>query len=128
MRREQRVCFQSNESVGRAFSPEASPFELAASGGFCATAYSWLKSRSATNVDFLTVGLVMGPKRRRIESGKKLVSVSANGKKMFQPVRLPPRAFCAVLVCVYVALHDVLSYAMTYSHKPHHMASCISVC
>ena len=39
--------------------------------------------------------------------------------KRFLPVRLPPRAFRAVLVCAYAALHDVLSYAMTYSHKPH---------
>ena len=44
--------------------------------------------------------------------------VSANGK-MFPPVRLPPRAVRAVFVCAYAALHDVLSYAMTYSNKPH---------
>ena len=40
---------------------------------------------------------------------------------MFPPVRLPPRAFRAVFVCAYAALHGVLSYAMTYSHKPHSM-------
>ena len=34
--------------------------------------------------------------------------------KMFPPVRLPPRAFRAVLLCAYAALHRVMSYAMTY--------------
>ena len=34
---------------------------------------SWLESGSATGVDISLVGLVRGPERRRIESGKKLV-------------------------------------------------------
>ena len=40
---------------------------------FAPPSTSWLESRSATDVDFLIVGLVMGPKKRRIESGKTLV-------------------------------------------------------
>ena len=68
------VLPKSNESSGAESLPSwTSPFEFAASGGFCATTYSWLEARSGTDVDILFVGLVMGPKRRRIESVKKLV-------------------------------------------------------
>ena len=61
----------------------------------------------------------MAPKRRRNESGKKLVFSVSEWQKKFPPVRLPPSAFRTVFVCAYAALHDVSSYAMTYSHKPH---------
>ena len=44
---------------------------------------SWLESRSDTDVDFLIVGLVMGPKRRRIESGKTLVLSVSEWQKCF---------------------------------------------
>ena len=41
------------------------------------------------------------------------------------PVHLPPSAFSGgFCIRVYEALHDVLSNAMMYSHKPHYFAQC----
>ena len=52
-------------------------------------------------------------------------SVSANGKNV-PASSLATRAFRAVFVCAYAALHGVLGYAMTYSHKPHYVNLCKS--
>ena len=64
---------KSNESVRSAFFPELHHSSLRHPEAFAPPPTSWLESRSATGVDISLVGLVMGPKRRRIESGKKLV-------------------------------------------------------
>ena len=70
-------------------------------------------------LSFLIVGLVMGPKRRRIESGKKLVFSVSEWQKCSRQFACHPEPFARFFVCAYAALHDVLSYAMTYSHKRH---------
>ena len=64
-------------------------------------------------------GPAMAPKRRRIESGKKLVLSVSEWQKCSRRFACHPVPFARLFVCAYVALHDVSSYAMTYSHKPH---------
>ena len=81
-RREQRVLPKSNESVRRAFLPELHHSSLRHREASAPPPSSWLESRSATGVDILLVGLVMGPKRRRIEVERNWFSVSANGKNV----------------------------------------------
>ena len=69
---EQRVLPKSNESVRKAFFPELHHSSLRHPEASAPPSTSWLESGSATGGDNLLVGL-MGPKKRRIESGKKLV-------------------------------------------------------
>ena len=64
---------KSNESVWRAFFPELHHSSLRDPEAFAPPPTSWLESRSTTVVNILLVGLFMGPKRRRIKNGKKLV-------------------------------------------------------
>ena len=91
---------KSNQSVRRAFFPELHHSSLRHPEASAPPPSSWLESRSATGVDILLVGLVMGPKRRRIESGKKLVfSVSVHGKNIPSrslATQSLSRGFCAV--------------------------------
>ena len=60
------VLPKSNESVQRAFPPEIhhSSLRLTASGGFCANTYSWLESRSDTEVDFFNCGTCDGSEKK----------------------------------------------------------------
>ena len=60
----------------------------------------------------------MGPKRRRIESGKTLVFSVSEWQNCSRQFACHPEPFARFFVCAYAALHRVLSYAMTYSHKP----------
>ena len=87
------VLPKSNESVRRAFFPELHHSSMRHPEVFAPPPTSWLETWSATDVDFLVVGLVMGPKRRRIESGKTLVfSVSE-----WQKVACHPEPFARFL-------------------------------
>ena len=72
---------------------------------------------SCTDIDFLIMGLVMGPKRRRIESGKKLQLVFSVGElqKCCRQFACHPVPIRAVFVCAtswHVELpHDVFAQA-----------------
>ena len=123
------VLPKSNESVRRAFFPELHHSSMRHLEAFASPSTSWLESRSDTDFDFLIVGLVgpffylivglVGRKRRRIESGKTLIFSVSKWQKCSRQFACHPEPFARFFVCAYAALHRVLSYAMTYSHKPH---------
>ena len=91
------VLPKSNESVRRAFFPELHHSSLWHPEAFAPPPTSWLESRSATDVDFLIVGLVMGPKRRRIESGKTLVFSVSEWQKRSRQFACHPEPFARFL-------------------------------
>ena len=88
---------KSNESVRRAFPPELHHSSLRHPEAFAPPPTFWLEVRSGTDVDFLIVGLVMGPKRRRIESGKKLVFSVGEWQKCSHQFACHPEPFARFL-------------------------------
>ena len=88
---------KSNESVRSAFFPELHHSSLRHPEAFAPPPTSWLESRSATGVDISLVGLVMGPKRRRIESGKKLVFSVSEWQKCSRQFACHPEPFARFL-------------------------------
>ena len=125
-------CEESNECASKEqwISAEsllswASPFEHAASGGFCATIYFLVGVSVSYRRWFFNCGTCYGSEKKANRKWKDTGFQCQRMAKMFPPVRLPPRAFRAVFECAYAALHRVLSYAMTYSHKPHSLGKTI---
>ena len=77
-------CEESNECASKeqwigaeSLLSWASPFELAASGGFCATTYSWLKSRSSYRRWFLNCETCDGSEKKKANRKWKETGFSA---------------------------------------------------
>ena len=89
---------KSNESARRrAFFPELHHSSMRHLEAFAPPPTSWLEPRADTDVDFLIVGLVMGPKRRRIESGKTLVFSVSEWQKCSRQFACHPEPFARFL-------------------------------
>ena len=119
--KELRVPFQSAFSVWRAFCPELHHSCQQHPEAFTPRPFRGRSQAKPQTLFLLIVGLAKAPKRRRIKNGNKLVfSVGEWQKCSFQFARRPA-PFARFNVCTYAALHDVLSNAMTYSHKPYNI-------
>ena len=113
-REESNNCASKEQSIGaESLLSWACPFELAASARYCGTTLSWLESRSATDIGFFSCGTWKKANRTR----KKLVFSVGEWQICSRQFAWHPVPFHAFFVCAYAALHDVLSYALTYSHK-----------
>ena len=96
-----------------------SPFELGASFGICVTTYSWSESSWARDVVSQSWDLL----RLWKKTNQRWKETCFHCQRMAKNVpagslATGPVPF-AVFVCAYAALHDMSSYAMMYSHKPH---------
>ena len=115
-REESNDCASKEQSISaESLLSWAWPFELAASAGFCATTLSWLESWLAADIGFLSFGTW----KKAIRTRKKLVFSVDEWQICSRQFAWHPVPFHAFFVCAYAALHDLLSYALTYSHKSH---------
>ena len=110
-------ALKSNESVRSAFFPELHHSSFRNPEAFARPPTSWLESRSVKDFDFFIVGFVMGPKRKQIESGKKLVFSVSEWQKCSRQFACHPEPFSRFCMRVRgsswsVELrHDVLAQA-----------------
>ena len=118
IRRELRVCFQRAIYRHRELSFLSFIIQACSILRHWRHDLLWLESSSATDVEFLIVGLALASKRRRIESGKILVFSVCEWQKCSCQFDCHPLPFRANFVCAYAALHRVLSFSITHSHKP----------